>query len=199
MKILITHYDFQDSEQEKPLYRDAEVEVATVQCRNSNEGIATSAGCQALLLQYASVFPADVERVNLHELFKQADAISLHSSLHPERASITNKKMPSLKKPGSVLVNTSRGPVVDIEALPDTLNDGHLDAAALDVLPDEPPSAQSRVVQHPQVLLSPHAAFYSTVAQKELRRKAAQNLIHWANRGVPTYVVVEGRQQIEDR
>jgi D-3-phosphoglycerate dehydrogenase len=47
-------------------------------------------------------------------------------------------------------------------------------------------------VQHPRVLLSPHAAFYSVVAEKELRRKAAQNLVDWARAGRPSYVVVEG-------
>ncbi len=144
-------------------------------------------------------FPAYVERVNLPELFAQSDAISLHVPLNAETRGIANKKTLGLMKPGSVLVNTSRGPVVDIEALLDTLDDGRLDGAALDVLPNEPPSAQSRIVQHPRVLLSPHAAFYSSVAEKELRRKAAQNLIDWAASGIPSYVVVEGTQRTKVR
>ena len=72
------------------------------------------------------------------------------------------------------------------------LDAGRLDGAALDVLPTEPPAADSRIVQHPRVLLSPHAAFYSVVAEKELRRKAAQNLIDWARNGRPSYVVISG-------
>ncbi|MGP1615764.1 MAG: C-terminal binding protein, partial [Pollutimonas bauzanensis] len=138
-------------------------------------------------------FPAYVERVGMDELFSQADAISLHVPLNDETRGIVNRQMLQLMKHGSVLVNTSRGPVVDIEALLDTLDDGRLDGAALDVLPQEPPAAGSRIVQHPRVLLSPHAAFYSVVAEKELRRKAAQNLIDWAAKGSPSYVVVEGR------
>lgn len=138
-------------------------------------------------------FPAYVERVNMDELFSQADAISLHVPLNDETRNIVGKHLLGLMRPGSVLVNTARGPVVDVEALLDTLDEGRLDGAALDVLPHEPPAADSRVVQHPRVLLSPHAAFYSVVAEKELRRKAAQNLIDWANNGRPSYVVVEGR------
>jgi D-3-phosphoglycerate dehydrogenase len=73
------------------------------------------------------------------------------------------------------------------------LDAGRLDGAALDVLPVEPPATDSRIVQHPRVLLSPHAAFYSVVAEKELRRKAAQNLVDWARSGRPSYVVVSGK------
>lgn len=137
-------------------------------------------------------FPSYVERVSLNELFSQADAISLHIPLNDETRNIVNRNVLGLMKPGSVLVNTARGQVVDIDALLDTLDEGRLDGAALDVLPKEPPAADARIVQHPRVLLSPHAAFYSVVAEKELRRKAAQNLIDWASKGRPSYVVVEG-------
>lgn len=138
-------------------------------------------------------FPSYVERVTLTELFSRADAISLHVPLNDQTRNIVNKEVLGLMKPGSVLVNTARGPVVDIDALLDTLDEGRLDGAALDVLPQEPPTTDARIVQHPRVLLSPHAAFYSVVAEKELRRKAAQNLIDWASNGRPSYVVVEGR------
>ncbi|WP_353153506.1 C-terminal binding protein [Pollutimonas bauzanensis] len=143
-------------------------------------------------------FPAYVERVSMDELFSRADAISVHVPLNNETRGIVSRRMLRLMQAGSVLVNTARGPVVDIDALLETLDNGRLDGAALDVLPHEPPAVDSRIVQHPRVLLSPHAAFYSTVAEKELRRKAAQNLIDWALNGRPSYIVVEGRQTIED-
>ncbi len=138
-------------------------------------------------------FPSYVERVSLNELFSQADAISLHVPLNDETRGVVGRPMLELMKPGGVLVNTSRGPVVDIDALLEALADGRLDGAGLDVLPHEPPAVDSRIVQHPRVLLSPHAAFYSVVAEKELRRKAAQNLIDWAGKGRPSYIVIEGR------
>jgi D-3-phosphoglycerate dehydrogenase len=138
-------------------------------------------------------FPAYVERVNQEELFTQADAISLHVPLTEETRGMVNASVLGLMKPGSVLVNTARGAVVNIDDLLAVLDEGRLDGAALDVLPVEPPAMDARIVQHPRVLLSPHAAFYSVLAEKELRRKAAQNLIDWAHNGRPTYVVVKGK------
>jgi D-3-phosphoglycerate dehydrogenase len=98
-------------------------------------------------------------------------------------------------KPGSVLVNTARGGLIRLDNLLAALDAGTLDGAALDVLPVEPPDYDAAIVRHPRVVLTPHAAFYSTVAEKELRRKAAQNLVDWMQRGRPAYVVVEGRAE----
>jgi D-3-phosphoglycerate dehydrogenase len=137
-------------------------------------------------------FPAYVERVKLEELFAQADAISLHVPLTNETRGMVNASLLGLMKPGSVLVNTARGAVVNIDDLLAVLEEGRLDGAALDVLPIEPPAVDSRIVQHPRVLLTPHAAFYSVIAEQELRRKAAQNLIDWARNGRPSYVVISG-------
>lgn len=137
-------------------------------------------------------FPAYVERVSMEELFSVADAVSLHVPLNDETRGIVNARWLGVMKPGSVLVNTARGPVVNTDDLLDALDAGRLDGAALDVLPVEPPEFNARIVQHPRVLLTPHAAFYSVVAEKELRRKAAQNLVDWARNGRPSYVVVEG-------
>lgn len=137
-------------------------------------------------------FPAYVERVDLATLFRQADAVSVHVPLNGETTGLVNAALLDLMKPGSFLVNTARGGVVNIDDVLTALDAGKLDGAALDVLPVEPPATHSRIVQHPRVLVSPHAAFYSVVAGAELRRKAAQNLIDWARNGRPSYVVVEG-------
>jgi phosphoglycerate dehydrogenase-like enzyme len=140
-------------------------------------------------------FPAYVERVSKEDLFAQADAISLHVPLNDDTRGMIAAPLLQRMKPGSVLVNTARGAVVNIDDLVAALDAGRLDGAALDVLPVEPPDFDARIVQHPRVLLSPHAAFYSDVAEKELRRKAAQNLIDWDQQGRPTYVVVDGRSK----
>src|SRR5690606_5090403 len=127
------------------------------------------------------------------ELVSGSGALTLHVPLTAETRGIVGRDLLGLMKPGSVLVNTSRGPVVDTDALLDALDRGVLDSAGLDVLPVEPPDTGSRIVQHPRVLLSPHAAFYSQSAERELWRTAAWNLIDWGRTGRPTFVVAAGR------
>ncbi len=138
-------------------------------------------------------FPPYVARVGLMELFGQADVVSLHVPLNDETRGMVGKHLLAHSKAGAMLVNTSRGAVVNVDYLLAALNDGRLDGAGLDVLPMEPPPAGHAILMHPRVLLSPHAAFYSVESEKELRRKAAQNLVDWATTGRPRYVVVEGR------
>jgi len=98
-------------------------------------------------------------------------------------------------RPGSYLVNTSRGAVVDVDAAVDALDRGTLAGLALDVLPVEPVPADSRLLSNPRVILTPHAAFYSVESEKELRRKAAQNLVTWLATGRPDYVVTAGTRK----
>ena len=138
-------------------------------------------------------FPDRVTRVTQEQLFREADVVSLHVPLTDETRGIANARMLSLMKKGSFLVNTARGSVANLDHVLAALDSGQLDAAALDVLPKEPPEADHPLLGHPRALLSPHAAFYSVEGEKELRRKAAQNLVDWARTGRPTYVVVEGR------
>jgi D-3-phosphoglycerate dehydrogenase len=98
-------------------------------------------------------------------------------------------------KPGSYLVNTARGAVVDVDACLRALDAGILAGAGLDVLPAEPVAVDAPVARHPRVVLTPHAAFYSREAEHELRRKAAQNLATWIATGRPDYVVVRGSRK----
>ena len=141
----------------------------------------------------ASDFPQYVERVDFPGLWREADLVSLHVPLNAETRGIANAAALDAMKPGSWLVNTARGPVASLDDVLAALDAGRLEGAALDVLPKEPPVGDHAVLRHPRVLLSPHAAFYSRQGERELRRKAAQNLIDWARTGRPTYVVVEGR------
>lgn len=138
-------------------------------------------------------FPAYVERVGKEELFRQSDVVSLHTPLNDETRGMIDASALGLMKPGSYLVNTARGGLVEIGDLLQAL-ETRLQGAALDVLPTEPPAADAAIIRHRRVLLSPHSAFYSEVAASELRRKAAQNLIDWHRTGRPSYVVVAAQQ-----
>ena len=137
-------------------------------------------------------FPAYVERVDLMHLFRDADAISIHVPLNDETRGMVNSSVLNIMKPTIVLVNTARGAVVNIDDLVLALEANRLDGVGLDVLPIEPPPMDHPLLKDPRVLLTPHAAFYSVESERELRRKAAQNLIDWRQRGRPTYVVVQG-------
>jgi D-3-phosphoglycerate dehydrogenase len=138
-------------------------------------------------------FAPPVRRVDFESLFRESDIVSLHVPLNDETRSIAGERALSLMKRGSWLVNTARGAVADVSAVIEALDSRRLDGAALDVLPVEPPARGDRVLTHPRLLVTPHAAFYSDEAERELRRKAAQNLVDWARTGRPSYVVSEGR------
>jgi len=140
-----------------------------------------------------AAFPDFVRRVDLEAVFRESDVLTLHVPLNPETREIANSRTLALMKPGSILVNTARGGVVDVDALLASLDRGAPAAAGLDVLPREPMPADHPIYKDPRVILTPHSAFYSEEGAVELRRKAAQNLIDWALTGRPTYVVVEGR------
>ena len=140
-------------------------------------------------------FPAYVERVTQQQLFGTADVISLHVPLTAETRGLVGAALLSSMKPGAMLVNTARGAVIDIDALLAALDSGRLGAAGLDVLPHEPLATDHPLAWHPRVLLSPHAAFYSVEAEAELRRKAALNIVQWAQQGRPAYCVTPGTRQ----
>jgi phosphoglycerate dehydrogenase-like enzyme len=141
-------------------------------------------------------FPAYVKRVSKEELFRRSDVVSIHVPLNDETRGLVDSRLLSLMKKGSYLVNTSRGAVVKVADVLAALDSGRLDGAGLDVLPKEPPEADDPVLRHPRLMLTPHAAFYSVEGERELRRKAAQNLIDWATSGRPKYVVVEGQSRL---
>jgi D-3-phosphoglycerate dehydrogenase len=137
-------------------------------------------------------FPAYVERVSQQELFRQADAISIHCLLTDETRGMVDGSLMRLMKPGSYLVNTARGAVIDVGDLVDVLGEGRFAGVALDVLPVEPVPADHPLLADPRVVLSPHSAFYSAQSEVELRRKAAMNIVTWMRTGRPDYPVNAG-------
>jgi D-3-phosphoglycerate dehydrogenase len=92
-------------------------------------------------------------------------------------------------KPGSYLVNTARGAIVDSGALSAALRSGHLAGAALDVLPTEPPTPDDPLLHAPNLILTPHAAFDSVEAVQELQRKAATNVLDILQGRRPAYPI----------
>lgn len=139
-------------------------------------------------------FPAYVERADLAALFAQSDIVSLHVPLNDETRGMIDAQVLRGMRPGSFLVNTARGAVVNVDDLLSAVDSGILAGAALDVLPVEP-VADSRLLGHPKLILTPHAAFFSVQSEIELRRKAAQNIVSWVKTGRPDYVVAKGTRR----
>ncbi len=138
-------------------------------------------------------FAPYVEPATLENLFREADLISLHTPLNDQTRGMVGARLLDLMKPGSYLVNTSRGAVIDIEALAARLQ--RFDGVGLDVLPQEPVPRDSPLLAAKNVILSPHAAYYTVAAERELRRKAVQNIVSWYQKGRPDYPVVKGSRK----
>jgi D-3-phosphoglycerate dehydrogenase len=113
---------------------------------------------------------------NLSELLCTSDVVSLHLPSIPTTKGLIGAEALAAMKPGAVLINTSRGTLVEEDALVDALRSGRLAGAALDVLADEPPDPAHPLLAMPQVTVTPHAAFYSTEAITELQETAASNV-----------------------
>jgi C-terminal binding protein len=111
----------------------------------------------------------------LDELLVQSDFVSLHCFLGASSRHLIDADALSKMRPGSILINTARGPVVDEKALIDALDSGHLSGAALDVVETEPLD-DDRLRYHPKVIFTPHSAFYSVEGFVELRTKAAREI-----------------------
>lgn len=150
-------------------------------------------GCDPYLADGA--WPERVERASLEEVFTGSFVVSLHAPLTEETRGFIDRHLLERMPEGSYLVNTARGDLVEMDALLWALEEGPLAGAALDVLPQEPPPSDHPLLDNPNVMLSPHAAYYSQEAEEEARTKAARNVVAWVEEGRPLYPVVEGRQE----
>jgi len=116
------------------------------------------------------------EAVNLDTLLAEADAVSIHVPLSPETRNVIGQRELARMKPTAFLINTSRGGIVDEQALATTLKERRLAGAALDVLSSEPPPPDHPLRQAPNLILTPHLAFYSRESVVELQTKAAEEV-----------------------
>ena len=135
------------------------------------------------IIAYDPYLPADVirksgaEPVDLDTALGEADYLSVHVPLSDETRHLIDSAALERMKPTAYLVNTSRGGIVDTEALVEALQAGKLAGAALDVLEQEPPPADLELLQMPNVILTPHTAFYSEESLIELQTKAAEEVV----------------------
>jgi C-terminal binding protein len=118
-----------------------------------------------------------VERVfRLEELLPQAQFLSLHCPLTRETHHIVNDRTLSLLPQGAYLINTARGGCVDLPAVVRALDGGHLAAAGIDVVEGEPLNDE-RARNHPRIIFTPHAAYYSVEGYREMRSKGVEEVV----------------------
>jgi D-3-phosphoglycerate dehydrogenase len=120
-------------------------------------------GCRILVADpYVQLTAADradgIEHVHLEDLLQQADVVTLHARVTPETTGFIGRHQFAAMKEGAIFINTARGPMVDYDALYDVLAEGHLGGAMLDTFAVEPAPPDWKLLQLPNVTLTPHVA-----------------------------------------
>ena len=133
-------------------------------------------GCEILVHDPVLAAGGAVTSVPLAELLARSDIVTVHCPLSPETRGLIGARTIAAMKPGALLVNTSRGPVVDEPALVDALRSGHLGGAALDVFEHEPPVG-SPLLSMPNVVVSPHNAGLSTTSAYDMSLACARAVV----------------------
>jgi len=151
-------------------------------------GIEALGGRVVLYDPYLTERPGIPPLVSLDELVSTSDVISVHAPLTPETRNLFDAARIASMPPGSILVNTSRGGLVVLDAVLDALRAGHLAGAALDVFEREPVDA-GRLADVPNLLVTPHMAYYSEQSIAESQRKAATQVVKVLTGEPPDYPI----------
>lgn len=168
----------------KPMYRLGGSKVGLVGFGVLGRAVARKlSGFDLEVLAADPQVPADVfaehgvQGVGLDELLETVDIISIHTSLTPATRHLIGEDQIARMKSGAIVVNTSRGAVIDQVHLTRALRDGHLAGAGLDVLETEPPDPEEELLSLPNVVVTPHVAAYSVEAMALLRERAASAVV----------------------
>lgn len=120
--------------------------------------------------------PPEIKKMELDQLFHECDIISLHCPLTEQTNEMVNARRLALMKPSAILINTSRGQLINEQDLADALNEEKLYAAGLDVLSTEPPRADNPLLTARNCYITPHIAWASTAARERLLTMLTENL-----------------------
>ncbi len=175
----------------RPLHRLSELEIGIVGLGRIGRRVAEllrPTGCRLLGHDPFVERSDELELVGVDELLERSHAVSLHLPLTPDTRGMMGAEQFARMRSDAVLVNTSRGPLVDLDAATTALRDGTIAAAALDVFEMEPVDVD-RVVDVPNLLMTPHVAYYSEEAIRESQTKAATQIIRVLSGQDPDYRV----------
>jgi D-3-phosphoglycerate dehydrogenase len=149
---------------------------------------------------YLEKAPEGIELTDFDTVLKESDFISIHCPLNDSTRHLIGEKAFKKMEKKPLLINTSRGPIIDEKALIQALRQGLISGAGLDVLEKEPPDSQSPLLKMENVILSPHIGFYSEESISELKRRTAKNVADVLTGRWPKSVVnqeVKGRVQAQ--
>ena len=122
-----------------------------------------------------------VEKVDLPALLAESDFVSLHTPLNDDTRHLIGEAEFKQMKPGAILVNTARGPVVDPEALYTTLKTKQIAGAALEVTEPEPLPADHPLLELDNLIVAPHIASASRATRSKMAAMAVENLLAGLN------------------
>ncbi len=123
-----------------------------------------------------SQLPSGIEKREGEAFWQHSDIISLHCPLTPDTLHLVNAQTLSMMKPSCILLNTSRGPLVDDEAVANALHEGRLGAYAADVMTQEPPTPDNPLLGAPRVFITPHIAWATHEARTRLMNILTDNI-----------------------
>jgi D-3-phosphoglycerate dehydrogenase len=117
-----------------------------------------------------------IELKDIDTVLKESDFISIHCPLNDSTRHLIGDEAFKKMEKRPILINTSRGPIIDEKALIQALKEGLISGAGLDVLEKEPPDSQNPLLKMENVILTPHVSFYSVESISELKRRTAKNV-----------------------
>jgi D-3-phosphoglycerate dehydrogenase len=138
---------------------------------------------------FVQTAPAGVTLVDLDTLLQRSDYVTLHCPLVPQTRGLIGAAAFAQMKPTAYLLNLSRGPVVDQDALLAALTDGSIAGAAVDVLTTEPPAVDDPLLRLPNLLVTPHSSSWSAESSDQLRHDAAENVVEALSGRQPRSIV----------
>lgn len=151
-------------------------------------------GFQMKVVAYDPYWPEDfarehgIERMEVDQLLEVSDIVSLHTPLMPETAGLIDTSALERMKSTALLINTSRGGIINEDDLYAALKTGAIAGAGIDVFEQEPPSG-SKLLELDNVLLSPHTAAFTTEAMNSMNREVVKQLICWLEDKTPRFAV----------